>query len=162
LVTWLLVSFRGKKLGRFEGDLPTVPREAVSSREVPVMTVYRQLLKAEPSSDEALELKQKLNTMIKNRAFLAGKINDIVKKSTFTVSQSMAIYQGEYELTDFHCYNTVAKYFSKNCFSISRHTYSMQYLHLFVNMCENGIESFVQTAAMDEVCTFPAVDGRIE
>jgi len=152
--------FQGSKPTRFQGDLPAVPLEAVPSHDVPVMSLRRRIMQTN-SFEESKQLKKELEKMLRNRDFLVNKMSEIIAKSTFTRDQAKTILSERFDLTDFECYNTVAKYFSENCFSISANALVMRYLYTFVNMCETGIHPDVQMAAMDAVCIHPPIHGLV-
>uniref|UniRef100_A0A646QJ75 legumain n=1 Tax=Hemiscolopendra marginata TaxID=943146 RepID=A0A646QJ75_9MYRI len=155
-----VAEFQGAAACNCDTRLPEVPLGAVLSHEVPLMILKRKIMKAN-SFEEHSELKLKLKKMLRNRDFLSNVVKNIVNDATFSQDQANQILSDKFDLEDFDCYEKVARYFSSNCFALSKNDYALRHMYAFVNMCETGISVQKQMKAMEVACIFPPMYGIV-
>lgn len=132
--------------------------DLVPSREVPLHLLMRRLETAS-TQEERSHLQNAIETLLENRAFMADKIAEIVKRSVKNDELFKQVLHEKMKLQDYQCYGEVLNYFSDHCFSLSKNEYVGTHVHTLINMCERGIDPKIMIEAMDETCTFQSIEG---
>ncbi|KAK8761365.1 hypothetical protein V5799_027370 [Amblyomma americanum] len=138
-------------------EYPPVPRDPVSSRDVPLAILRRKLEKATDRSTKR-SLMIKLQQAIRNRSFLGEKVSEIASfVSDGNSDSATSLLRTKLPLRDFDCYEKAVQHFNENCFRLSKNPYALEHLRVLVNMCESGFGITRIIEAMDMACTHPTV-----
>ncbi|CAN8029257.1 unnamed protein product, partial [Ixodes persulcatus] len=156
------------KVSEFQGAksaspivVPKAPLDVVDSRDVPIAIVRKKLQKATDPQIK-LSLKQELNRMLRNRAFLKEKMVELVSFVTLgDAEKTEQLLKAKSPLWDHTCYEQAVRYFDAKCFKLSANPHALAHLYLLVNMCEARICVCYIREAMDNVCTHPTVVGIV-
>uniref|UniRef100_A0A023GN93 legumain n=1 Tax=Amblyomma triste TaxID=251400 RepID=A0A023GN93_AMBTT len=151
-------------VSEFQGDktakpifLPKAPLTPVSSRDVPVAILRNKLAKAADSITQE-SLRRQLQRVLRNRFFLKEKVSEIASfVASGNADDAESLLSAKTRLRNFDCYEKAVRYFSENCFKLSKNPYALEHLRVFANMCESGYQSSQITEAMDMACTHPTV-----
>lgn len=151
-------------LSQFQGDkktepivYPQVPRDPVSSRDVPLAIIKKKLEKATHSATKK-SLMVKLQRTIRNRSFLTEKVSEIASfVSEGNSDSATSLLRTKLPLRNFDCYEKAVQHFSEHCFRLSKNPYALEHLRVLGNMCESGFSITRITEAMDLACTHPTV-----
>jgi len=137
--------------------------DAVPSFEVPLMILRKSLSKAqsENSADKVIEIQKQIFKLESNRKYLLEKVKNVVRLAIPQANKTKMVWSQKLHLSEknYECYESVARYFSKNCFNLSKNDYALRYMFIFVNMCEIGIKPKAMKKAMDIACTHPPMCG---
>ncbi|XP_072031222.1 legumain-like [Amphiura filiformis] len=132
--------------------LPTVPLNAVPSPEVP-MAILHNKLKAAKTEEETTKIMLKIMELQERQHKISNTVEQIVRSvvmeeeaiDRILISRGTAIKTWE-------CYQPVARAFSNKCFKLGQNPHAMTKMHIFVNLCEEGIDGKLITGAMDKYC----------
>jgi len=139
--------------------LPNYPLDAVPAPEVPLQILKQKLKKLAADSEEFMLVHKQLHKLQANRKFLEDKMIQIVTHCLINESYVQNVFKVQKDLENLDCYESTVKYFSKNCFSLSKNDYALRYMYLFVNMCEMDVKPKVMRKAMDITCKHPPIYG---
>lgn len=138
---------------------PKLPYDAVPSPDVPMHILERKLRTTPRNDEKFMDLQRTLRKFHSNRQFLDNQVKEIIKKSVEDADKLNIVLNERMDLKNLKCYESVVKYFSKHCFSLSKNDYALRYMYMFVNMCEMGISPKKIKKAMDVKCTYPPIYG---
>ncbi|KAL1435454.1 hypothetical protein MTO96_000129 [Rhipicephalus appendiculatus] len=139
---------------------PTVPLDAVDSRDVPVAILEKKI---EAAADTHLKnaLEGKLENILANRSLLRKTVSEIVQLLTYgNADEAGMLLTAKKRISDFDCYEKVVDSFSSKCFELAASPYALSQLHVFATACDT-IEASEIKAAISAVCTSPAVKGIV-
>uniref|UniRef100_A0A224YM56 legumain n=1 Tax=Rhipicephalus zambeziensis TaxID=60191 RepID=A0A224YM56_9ACAR len=139
---------------------PTVPLDAVDSRDVPVAILEKKIeAAADPHLKNALE--GKLENILANRSLLRNTVSEIVQLLTYgNADEAGMLLTAKKRISDFDCYEKVVDSFSRKCFELAASPYALSQLHVFATACDTAEASEIK-AAISAVCTSPAVKGIV-
>lgn len=157
--TMAVSQFQGSKVAEAV-VYPTVPLDAVDSRDVPVAILQKKIEAAtDPHLKNALE--SKLEIILANRSLVRKKVSEIVKLLTYgNAEEAGMLLTAKKRLSDFDCYRKVVDSFSRKCFELAASPYALSQLHIFATACETFEASEIK-AAISALCTLPAVKGIV-
>lgn len=157
--TMAVSQFQGSKVAKAV-VYPTVPLDAVDSRDVPVAILQKKIEAAtDPHLKNALE--SKMEIILANRSLVRKKVNDIVQLLTYgNAEEADMLLTAKKRLSDFDCYGKVVDSFSRKCFELAASPYALSQLHIFATACDTFEASEIK-AAISAVCTSPAVKGIV-
>lgn len=151
--------FQGRKMAE-PIELPTVPLDAVDSRDVPVAILRKKMQAAtDPHLKNALQ--SKLDDILANRRLAKEKVGDIVQLLTYGDAEAAnMLLTAKKRISDLECYEKVVHDFNKKCFELSASPYALSQLHVFASACDTFEAREVQ-AAISAVCGFHALRGIV-
>jgi len=130
--------------------------DAVPAPDVPLHILQRRYDKAETSATKA-DLKQQLQQLKKNRAFLDDIVEDIIQRvargdPVLLESSSNSVSSAKRPITNYVCFERVVRQFSKRCAPFSHNDYALRKVQSLVNLCERGASTEVIVEAVTEAC----------
>jgi legumain len=147
-------------VAQFLGDAPSGERisytdielDAVETADVPIVILEKKIKAAATPEIKARHQRQLLR-LYKLRKLVTTQMLEIVLAVIPEDSAERSlIFNTKQTLLDFDCYERVAKYFSKNCFSIAKNSYVTRKMYILVNMCERGFGADAVIEAMSNTC----------
>jgi len=157
-------------VGDFQGPSPTAGlnrmppfpdtcgRDAVKGPEVPVK-ILQNNLEAAATEEEAQEIRDKLDRLIKNRKFMISTVRELVSGITGNSEMTESIFSDNVELTQYDCYYSAVDEFHSTCFNLGQNEYGLRMLNTLVNLCEKGFAEEDIVAAIQATCTHPPMIG---
>ena len=132
------LSVRDDSLGEAVGRPRPMITDAVPSHDVPIITMMRRA-KAAKSPSEKSRLESEYRQMIRARGFMSHMMKGLANRlSTHVQEKSGAdLLREKMKLTKHSCYETLYRQFDEKCFDLSTHPFALQFLYLFVNVCES-------------------------
>ena len=134
------LSFNESPVAEFQGAVPVDPKlesfseqehHRVVSYDVPIFQQEMKVLK----TNSKLE-KKKLDAMKKGRDF----IDTVTKELAEELEQKHGfngLHKAKHSLEKHDCYKSLVDAYNKHCFDVSKHSYALRQLQLFVNTCAN-------------------------
>ncbi|CAG2161671.1 unnamed protein product [Oppiella nova] len=116
--------------------------DVVDNREAPVY-VLRNLIENSDDLVEKQKYTEELETILKGREYVDNVFNEYVNSIQHLMPNiaTNAILHTKQELNNRHCYRQLVDTFHQNCFNLNQNPYVLSKLQIFVNICEQMLDS---------------------
>ncbi|CAG2167835.1 unnamed protein product [Oppiella nova] len=130
--------------------------DAVNKWDVSLDLLHRRIDETEDIDEKNGYLK-KLENLYKGRQYVDNHMTEYVNSIQHFIPNiaTNAILHTKQELNNRHCYRLLVDTFQKNCFDITKNSYTLRKMNIFVNICEHlGHDSNGVNTAVDHLLQY--------
>jgi len=146
--------FQGKQASNnLTKIIPTIiPKDAVPSPEVPMMTLYN-MLQAAATNDERRSIRYEMEVLYKKRESIKQAMRTIVH-GIFEDGhpKHAAMFENTAQVEQHECYKTAVTEFTKKCFNFNDYEYALRQIYVLSNLCDEGLNEQIILDSIHNAC----------